>query len=65
MVLAVLIMVAISIFTGDAGDAGSLPWPTTRKGWLRLLLVLTLAIAIVAATLYFMKRGGGHHLAGS
>ncbi|RQR64755.1 hypothetical protein DIE18_06130 [Burkholderia sp. Bp9125] len=65
MVLAVLIMVAISILTGDAGGTGPLPLPTTRKGWWRLLLVLTLAIAIVAATLYFMKRSGGRLPAGS
>ncbi|KWO25396.1 hypothetical protein DF118_14870 [Burkholderia stagnalis] len=64
MVLAVLIMVAISIITGDAGGIGSMPWPRTRKGRWRLLLVPALSVAIVAATLYFMKRGGGH-LAGS
>lgn len=64
MVLAVIVMVAISIFTGDAGGAGSLQWPRTRKGRWRLLLVPALSVAIVVATLYFMKRGGGH-LAGS
>ncbi|MBN3817138.1 hypothetical protein G3N57_11200 [Paraburkholderia sp. Se-20369] len=64
MALAVLVLVAIAFFTGDAWEAGSPPLPTTRKGWWRLLMVLALLIAIVAAALYFMKRGGGH-LAGS
>ncbi|KVN33341.1 hypothetical protein WJ63_04965 [Burkholderia pyrrocinia] len=64
MVLAVLMMVAISIFSGDVGGADSLSLPTTRKGWWRLLLVLALLIAGAAATLYFLKRSGGH-LAGS
>ncbi|WP_431824840.1 hypothetical protein [Burkholderia sp. F1] len=58
MALAALIAVALAILAGDGFELVSLP--TTKKGWLRLLLVLAALIALVFAVLCFMGPGSAH-----
>ncbi|AYZ62487.1 hypothetical protein EGY31_03980 [Burkholderia multivorans] len=53
--LAALIAVVLAILSGEGLDLVSPP--TTKKGWMRLLLVLAALIALVFAVLYFMEPG--------
>ncbi|WP_232437173.1 hypothetical protein [Burkholderia ubonensis] len=55
MALAALIAVVLAILSGDGLELVSPP--TTKKGWMRLLLVLAAVIALVFAVLYFMEPG--------
>ncbi|KVT35439.1 hypothetical protein WK51_19540 [Burkholderia ubonensis] len=55
MALAALIAVVLAILSGDGLELVSPP--TTKKGWMRLLLVLAAVIALVFALLYFMEPG--------
>ncbi len=55
MALAALIAVVLAILSGEGLDLVSPP--TTKKGWMRLLLVLAALIALVFAVLYFMEPG--------
>ncbi|WP_232454397.1 hypothetical protein [Burkholderia ubonensis] len=55
MALAALIAVVLAILSGDGLELVSLP--TTKKGWMRLLLVLAAVIALVFAVFYFMEPG--------
>ncbi|KVO42358.1 hypothetical protein WJ85_24670 [Burkholderia ubonensis] len=55
MALAALIAVVLAILSGDGLELVS--QPTTKKGWMRLLLVLAAVIALVFAVLYFMGPG--------
>ncbi|WP_232448526.1 hypothetical protein [Burkholderia ubonensis] len=55
MALAALIAVVLAILSGDGLELVSPP--TTKKGWMRLLLVLAAVIALVFAVLYFMGPG--------
>ncbi|WP_231716723.1 hypothetical protein [Burkholderia ubonensis] len=59
MALAALIVVVLAIFGGDGLELVGL-LPTTKKGWLRLLLALAAVIAIVFAALYFLEPGRAH-----
>ncbi|KWC32557.1 hypothetical protein WL48_21260 [Burkholderia ubonensis] len=58
MALAALIAVVLAILSGDGLELVSPP--TTKKGWMRLLLVLAAVIALVFAVLYFMEPGGAN-----
>ncbi|WP_230459423.1 hypothetical protein [Burkholderia ubonensis] len=62
MALAALIAVVLAILSGDGLDLVSPP--TTKKGWMRLLLglllVLAAVIALVFAMLYFMEPGSAN-----
>ncbi|CAI8695741.1 MULTISPECIES: hypothetical protein [Burkholderia] len=51
MVLAGLAMVALMALTGDLGGLTDLP--TTRKGWLYLLLILVVAVALIFAVRHY------------
>ncbi|WP_232446411.1 hypothetical protein [Burkholderia ubonensis] len=55
MALAALIAVVLAILSGEGLELVSPP--TTKKGWMRLLLVLAAVIALVFAVLYFMEPG--------
>ncbi|AOK19312.1 hypothetical protein WT26_25660 [Burkholderia cepacia] len=55
MALAALIAVVLAILSGEGLELVSLP--TTKKGWMRLLLVLAAVIALVFAVFYFMEPG--------
>ncbi|WP_232456131.1 hypothetical protein [Burkholderia ubonensis] len=55
MALAALIAVVLAILSGDGLELVSPP--TTKKGWMRLLLVLAAVIALVFAMFYFMEPG--------
>ncbi|WP_232428708.1 hypothetical protein [Burkholderia ubonensis] len=55
MVLAALIAVVLAILSGEGLELVSPP--TTKKGWMRLLLVLAAVIALVFAVFYFMEPG--------
>ncbi|NTX28383.1 hypothetical protein HT746_14770 [Burkholderia pyrrocinia] len=62
MVLAGLAVVAMMALTGDLGGLSDLP--TTRKGWLYLLLILVVAVALVFAVHHYWLRPTGAHPAG-
>ncbi|VVU49088.1 hypothetical protein BAN20980_01787 [Burkholderia anthina] len=51
MVLAGLAVVALMVLTGDASGVSGLPG--TRKGWLYLLLVSIVVLALLFAFLYY------------
>ncbi|QTD92154.1 hypothetical protein [Burkholderia anthina] len=51
MVLAGLAVVALMVLTGDASGVSDLPG--TRKGWLYLLLVSIVVLALLFAFLYY------------
>ncbi len=51
MVLAGLAVVVLMALTGDASGVSDLP--STRKGWLYLLLVLIASLALLFAFLYY------------
>ncbi|HFT8008396.1 TPA: hypothetical protein ACU9T0_000419 [Burkholderia cenocepacia] len=54
LVLAGLAMVALAALTGDVGALTDLP--TTRKGWLYLLLILVVTVALIFAVRYYRLR---------
>ncbi|WP_408625576.1 hypothetical protein [Burkholderia cenocepacia] len=54
LVLAGLAMVALAALTGDVGALTDLP--TTRKGWLYLLLILVVTVARIFAVRYYWLR---------
>ncbi|KVD28328.1 hypothetical protein WK10_28515 [Burkholderia ubonensis] len=58
MVLAALIAVVLAILSGEGLELVSPP--TTKKGWMRLLLVLAAVIALVFAVFYFMEPGSAN-----
>ncbi|QVN21344.1 hypothetical protein [Burkholderia pyrrocinia] len=62
MVLAGLAVVAMMGLTGDLGGLSDLP--TTRKGWLYLLLILVVAVALVFAVHHYWLRPTGARPAG-
>ncbi|MGF6840321.1 hypothetical protein QF001_004188 [Paraburkholderia youngii] len=54
MVIAVLLLVALEIFSGGTGGGiGDLP--TTRRGWRNLLLVMLTILIVVALGIYFFS----------
>ncbi|MGF6733106.1 hypothetical protein OKW50_005251 [Paraburkholderia youngii] len=52
MVIAVLLLVALEIFSGGTGG-GIGDFPTTRRGWRNLLLVMLTILIVVALGIYF------------
>ncbi|MET1532061.1 hypothetical protein [Burkholderia sola] len=62
LVLAGLAMVALAALTGDVGALTDLP--TTRKGWLYLLLALVAAVALIFAVHHYRLRPTGVRPAG-
>ncbi|RQV09325.1 hypothetical protein DF047_12160 [Burkholderia cenocepacia] len=54
LVLVGLEMVALAVLTGDVGVLTDLP--TTRKGWLSLLLALVVAVALIFAVHHYWLR---------
>ncbi|WP_232450935.1 hypothetical protein [Burkholderia ubonensis] len=58
MALAALIAVVLAILSGDGLELVSPP--TTKKGWMRLLLILAAVIALVFAVFYFMEPGSAN-----
>ncbi|WP_333994828.1 hypothetical protein [Burkholderia orbicola] len=62
LVLAGLAMVALAALTGDVGALTDLP--TTRKGWLYLLLALVIAVALIFAIYHYWLRPTGMRPAG-
>ncbi len=54
LVLAGLVMVALAALTGEVGALTDLP--TTRKGWLYLLLILVVTVALIFAVRYYWLR---------
>ncbi|KVL27055.1 hypothetical protein [Burkholderia sp. MSMB1835] len=62
LVLAGLAVVALAALTGDVGALTDLP--STRKGWLYLLLVVVVAVALIFAVHHYWLRPAGVHLAG-
>lgn len=62
MVLAGLGMVAMMALTGDLGALTDLP--TTRKGWLYLLLAVVVAVVLVFAVHHYWLRPAGVRPAG-
>ncbi|UXU91421.1 hypothetical protein [Burkholderia sp. S-53] len=62
MVLAGLGMVAMMALTGDLGALADLP--TTRKGWLYLLLAVVVAVVLVFAVHHYWLRPAGVRPAG-
>ncbi|MCA7968375.1 hypothetical protein LGM42_00570 [Burkholderia sp. AU39826] len=53
-VLAGLALVALAALTGDVGAVTDLP--TTRKGWLYLLLILVVMVALIIAVHHYWLR---------
>ncbi|KVE07450.1 hypothetical protein KPA94_27085 [Burkholderia semiarida] len=52
--LAGLTMIALAALTGDVGAVTDLP--TTRKGWLYLLLILVVMVALIFAVHHYWLR---------
>ncbi|MBR8068421.1 hypothetical protein SAMN05443026_5857 [Burkholderia orbicola] len=57
LVLAGLAMVALAALTGDVSALADLP--STRKGWLYLLLILIAAVALLFALHHYWVRPTG------
>ncbi len=62
LVLAGLAMVALAALTGDVGGLTDLP--STRKGWLYLLLIVVVAVALIFAVHHYWLRPAGMRPAG-
>ncbi|WP_175779861.1 hypothetical protein [Burkholderia cenocepacia] len=62
LVLAGLAMVALAALTGDVSALADLP--STRKGWLYLLLILIAAVALIFALHHYWVRPTGMRPAG-
>ncbi|WP_226201540.1 hypothetical protein [Burkholderia sp. AU30280] len=62
MVLAGLAMVALMALTGDVSAPADLP--TTKKGWLYLLLAMIGAVALIFAVHHYWPRPPGARPAG-
>ncbi|VWC97701.1 hypothetical protein [Burkholderia lata] len=62
MLLAGLVMVALAALTGDASALADLP--TTKKGWLYLLLVMIGVVALIFAVHCYWPRPPGVRPAG-
>lgn len=59
MVIAVLLLVALELFSvGTGGDIGDLP--TTRRGWRNLLLVMLTILIVAALGIYFFAPTASH-----
>ncbi|HEF5874442.1 TPA: hypothetical protein SAY52_006840 [Burkholderia cenocepacia] len=54
LVLAGLAMVALAALTGDVGALTDLP--STRRGWLHLLLILVVAVVLIFAVHHYWLR---------
>ncbi|QTO20659.1 hypothetical protein [Burkholderia seminalis] len=62
LVLAGLAMVALMALTGDVGAVTDLP--STRKGWLYLLLILVVALALIFTVYHYWLHPAGARPAG-
>ncbi|WP_244135651.1 hypothetical protein [Burkholderia seminalis] len=62
LVLAGLAMVALMALTGDVGAVTDLP--STRKGWLSLLLILVVTLALIFAVYRYWLDPAGARPAG-
>ncbi|KVD47157.1 hypothetical protein WS89_08270 [Burkholderia sp. MSMB1072] len=57
LALAGLAVVALAALTGDVGALTDLP--STRKGWLYLLLIIVVAVALIFAVHHYWLRPAG------
>ncbi|WP_069706367.1 hypothetical protein [Burkholderia seminalis] len=62
LVLAGLAMVALMALAGDVGAVTDLP--STRKGWLYLLLILVVALALIFTVYHYWLHPAGARPAG-
>ncbi|RQS85773.1 hypothetical protein [Burkholderia seminalis] len=62
LVLAGLAMVALMALTGDVGAVTDLP--STRRGWLSLLLILVVALALIFTVYHYWLHPAGARPAG-
>ncbi|MPV56429.1 hypothetical protein CFB46_27995 [Burkholderia sp. HI2761] len=57
LILAGLAVVVLAALTGDVGAVTDLP--STRKGWLYLLLIVVVAVVLICAALHYWPRPAG------